>query len=189
MLEKLHALLRKWTGNLLLAALGISLLAFLALPTATASAQSAAQTEPAGAQQGERGDNFDQRLALWYQREQLAAESMALRLSSAQMIADSAATWIAELQDQGVDTGELEAALGAFNAGRASAQGHLDSANAVLATGEGFDADGNVSDRRQALETLLNAGRSLRDASRELRDATIDFRRVVADFIRDRRGQ
>ena len=184
MLQKMKSFLRRGHRRSLVALAALGLLALVALPAGSAAAASAADVDAQS-----RGERLDERLALLYQRLQLAAQGIALRLDTAETIAARAGDWIAELQAQGVDTAELETALAAFNAGRAQARAGLDQANAVLNAAAGFDGAGSVTDRAQAAETVRLAGRALRDASRTLADATIDFRRVVGDFLRARRGQ
>ncbi len=133
------------------------------------------------------GDNpFPNRwLERAYQREQMALDHQSDRLEFAALIAGDVEEWIEYLKDQGEDTGELEAALANFNTGLAEAQAHHDDAAAILGEHAGFDEDGKVVDRPQAIDTLRRAGRALRDAHRALSDATIDLHTAIRDWRYD----
>jgi hypothetical protein len=146
----------------------------LAMPLATAQAAD----EPSPPAQ----DGDYPRLHLFYERVQLAYESQSYRLDLAHQSADLVQEWIDLLADEGHDTSDLEAALAEFNSQVDAAEGYHDEAGAVLDNPAGFDADGNVTDRVQAVDTLRDAGQALRDAHRSLVDGTITLRRAMQDF-------
>jgi hypothetical protein len=145
-----------------------------AMPLATAQAAD----EPAPPAQ----DGDYPRLSLFYERVQLAYESQSYRLDLAHRSAELTQEWIDLLADEGHDTSDLEAALAGFNSLIDEAEGYHDEAGAILENPAGFDADWNVTDRAQAIDTLREAGRALRDSHRSLVDGTITLRRAIQDF-------
>lgn len=128
----------------------------------------------------ERGDGT--RLEFLLRRIQLVRDGLEYRIDLARQAADIAQDWIDVLSEEGHDVSTLQAALDDYRAGIDAAEESLNTATSVLDEHAGFDDEGKVTDRDQAIETLRNAGRPLRDAHRTLRDATIQFRRAVQDF-------
>ncbi len=122
------------------------------------------------------------RLSLLLERVQLAYESQGYRIDLAHRSAGLTQDWIDLLASEGHDTADLEAALSEFNRLVGEAEGYHDDAGAILANPAGFDADGNVTDRQQAVDTLRSAGQALRDSHRSLVDATITLRRAIQDY-------
>lgn len=142
----------------------------------------------AAAPEQDGGSPFPNRwLERAYQREQMALDHQGDRLEFAALIAGDVREWIDYLKEQGEDVDELEEALANFNAGLADAQAHHDDAAAILSEHEGFDEDGKVVDRPQAVDTLRRAGRALRDAHRALSDATADLHTAIRDWRYDHR--
>jgi hypothetical protein len=127
------------------------------------------------------------RLEFAYLRLQHAAEGLALHLDHAGEVADFIEEWIETLRDQGQNVSELEGALEAFEAALDEAQGFYEQAADVLNEHAGFDGNGKVSDRGQAVETVREAGRSLRDGRRALKEGVVDLRRAIRDWRRDHR--
>jgi hypothetical protein len=146
----------------------------LAMPVATAQAAE----EPSPPTQ----DGDYPRLSLLLERVQLAYESQGYRLDLAKRSAGLTQDWIDLLKSEGHDTSSLESALAEFNRLVDAAEGYHDEAGRILADPAGFDTDGNVTDRQQAVDTLRSAGQALRDSNRSLVDATITLRRAMQDF-------
>jgi hypothetical protein len=103
-------------------------------------------------------------------------------IDNAQAAADLADEFIAEEQTNGYDTAILEAGLSNLRAKLTEAQGHHDTAAAILADHAGFDDDGNVTDPQQARETLKNARKAMRDGMEDLRDGRKDFREAFKEY-------
>lgn len=137
--------------------------------------------------QEEIGEGRAPRLEFAYLRLGHAVEDLALHLGHADEVADFVQRWIDELAAGGEDVSGLQAALDAFEAKLAEAQGHYEAAKAVLDEHAGFDDEGKVTDREAARETLREVGRSLRDARRALKDGAIELRRAVRDWRHEHR--
>lgn len=168
-------------ANLVLSALLVSGVLLVAVGPAFAAGDEA---PPAQDGADERGGA---RLEFAYLRLKQAAEGQALRLDHAGDIAEFVQGWIDELAAQGEDVSLLQAGLDAFRAAVDEAQGHQDRAQAVLDEHAGFDENGKVVDRQQAVETIRQAGRALRDGHRALKDGAIQLRRAVSDWRRQHR--
>lgn len=156
-------------------AIGVGLLVIAAsvLPTAVTYA-----AEPAApARQID-----DERLELFLQRLNLILDKQALHLETAGEAADLTQEWIDLLAEEGKDTAGLQAALDAYRDGLAEAQASHDEAAAILAAPAGFDAEGQVTDRPTALETVRSAGRALRAAHFALVQANLALRSAVVEF-------
>ena len=146
---------------------GLVLLAALML-TGVASAAS-----PALQQTG------DTALENFLMREQIAFNDQGVRLQAANTITGKAQDWINALKAAGKDTSALESALSTYKTQIASAQSNHDTAGQVLTAKSGFDSNGKVTDRKAALQTVINAGKPLRQAHLTLVQSTIDFRTAV----------
>jgi len=141
----------------------------LALPSATAYAAPPAQ-------QG------SVRLENLLKREQIILNNQQQRLDLSNQVVTAAQTWIGRLQAQGKDVSTLQSALAAFQAGIAQAQGSFNTAQSVLNTHAGFDANGKVTDAALALKTLIDAGKAERQFHLTITQATIDFRQAVQQY-------
>jgi len=135
------------------------------------------------------GGSFEERLENVYAREQLSLDTQAMRLDHAADLSGNLQDWIDLVSEQGSDTAGLTAAKAAFDAGVADAQGDHDQAAAILAAHAGFDGEGKVTDIELAVETLRDAGDSLRSARRTLVDAGIALRRAIGDWRIEQRGR
>jgi len=121
----------------------------------------------------------DTALENFFMREKIAYNDQGLRLQAANVITGKADAWITYLKGQGKDTSALESALSAYKSAIQSAQSNHDSAGGVISAAAGFDSSGKVSDRKAALQTVINAGKPLRQAHLTLVQGTIDFRTAV----------
>ena len=84
----------------------------------------------------------------------------------------------------GKDTATLETAVAAFSAAIPQAQAKFDSAEAIVAAHDGFDADGKVTDETQAKTTVQNAQTAMREGSEILRKAQADMMKAMRDYRR-----
>lgn len=82
----------------------------------------------------------------------------------------------------------LQAALNAFTAQTANAQGLHNTANALLTNHVGFDANGKVTGAVAAAQTVKDARQSLGDARRVMRQAVLDLRSVIFNFRSAHKG-
>jgi hypothetical protein len=106
-------------------------------------------------------------------------------LSKVDARASKVAARIAALKQKGIDTSSLEAALAAFQGQVAKAKLQHDAAASILGTHAGFDANGKVTDRDAARNTVKTAGEDLRSAHKILVDARKDLVKAVRDFRSD----
>ena len=120
-------------------------------------------------------------------REQIALNNQQARLNLANNVIVKAEAWIANLQSQGKDTASLQSALDDYRTGVGSAQTHFDAAKSILDAKAGFDANGKVTDRAQALKTVVDAGRELRQFHLTITLATVQFRTAVLAYRRANR--
>jgi hypothetical protein len=97
-------------------------------------------------------------------------------------------TLIEKAKAKGIDTSALEAALTTYQERRVSFREYHDKAASLLANPAGFDANGKVTDRKEALQTLRQAGEALRRAHLEITEASLDLREVVRDFVKANRS-
>jgi prefoldin subunit 5 len=117
-----------------------------------------------------------------YSREQTWLSVQADNLSRANNATGRMADVIEKLKSNGKVVKDLEKALSVFEEQLGDVQSSHDKAAAVLAAHNGFDPDGKVTDAREALETVKDAGNALRDAHRALRQAVLDLRQAVREW-------
>ena len=115
-------------------------------------------------------------------REQIVITNQQERLNLSNQAVNAAQQWIADLQAEGKDTAALQTALTAFQNSIAQAQSSFDTAKGILDAHAGFDASGNVTDRAQALKTVVDAGRAERQFHLTITQATINFRTAVHEY-------
>jgi len=132
--------------------------------------------------QGTKGPANSARLENLFERQQTLLTKQQERLAKAEQIATKAEEWIAKLQEEGKDTEALEEAFENFVAEVDKAEGHLATAASVLAAHAGFDADGQVTDKKQALKTVRDAGKAQRQFHLIIVKAVADFRHDVREF-------
>jgi hypothetical protein len=115
-------------------------------------------------------------------RERLAFDDQTKRLQAANAVIDAAATWIDRLKAAGKDTSALDSALATYKTQIGAAQADHDAGGSVLSAHAGFGANGKVTDRKAALDTIKSAGKSLRQAHLTLVQSTLDFRTAVLNW-------
>jgi len=123
------------------------------------------------------------RLSFVWERLQIAYDHQGLRL-------DRAKAFLVILQDRldlanknGKDTSAVQAALDVFSQAIKDANPIHQNAKGIISSHKGFDSDGKLTDRIQALETIRSLGRSIQEVRglvsnplKLLRDALIAFR-------------
>jgi hypothetical protein len=154
--------------------LSVALVALLATFGAAAAAPRAADPPP----------DSKTRLERAYKEEQQRLAAMERRFKEAGAFADSVAGTIARLKQRGVDTARLEHALEAFRSRMADARGQWEKAREVLTAHAGFDAEGHMTDVRQARATVMQAHLHLQRARTLADRAFRDLRAVMASYTR-----
>lgn len=140
--------LKKIVLMTLIAALGLA-----ALPAIPAYAQG---EQPERQVSDERLAEMWARLTAAYERQGQLLQNADALISRVQSLIDRAAA-------KGYDTGEVQAALDAFEDTVRAAWPIHQSGNGIVNAHRGFDADGNVTDRAQAIESLRALGANLKE--------------------------
>jgi hypothetical protein len=112
---------------------------------------------------------------------------MERRFNEASALADTVAEMISKLKQHGVDTAKLERALENFRSRMADAHSQWEKARDVLVAHAGFDAEGHVTDARQARTTVTEAHLRLQRARMLIERAARDLRAVMASYPRPAR--
>lgn len=141
-----------------------------------------AGTETPPARPTPDGAKLDARLVKVYAREQGRLQIQADNLDKANAAAEKGQTLIDALKAKGKDTTALETALATAKAQVAAAQTAHDTAASVLSAHAGFDADGKVTDREQAQQTVKSASEALLDAHLTLKQAQLDLRVAIRNW-------
>ena len=121
-----------------------------------------------------------------YERVVKNAKEFKAHLDKANDLAKKAQEFIAERKSKGIDTAAAEAALTAFTAQLKEAQSSYDEAKKILDAHSGFDANGKVTDREAAKQTLLDASKALREGQKTLTKAVRDVQKAIKDIRKDK---
>ncbi len=154
----------------------LALMGFLAVP---AYADNSGPTSGAPVAEHQTPGDWLERA---YQRELEELGAQQSRLDAANSLAAEVQAWIDKLSGEGVDTTIPAAALSTFQSEIAATQSAYDAASDILTTGAGFDADGLVTDRDLALETVTSARQSLLEAEQTLKQAVEDLQTAIREF-------
>ncbi len=165
---------RGWVIKLAGGLLAVGMVAGLALAPAYAAGSPDTGTPPGP---------VNQALQNIYQREQSWLSVQSNTLTDANTIMVNVQNWINTLNGQGKDTGALVAALAAFKGQIATAQTAHDTASGILSAHAGFDGNGQVTDRVQAISTLRQAFQSLQTAHLTLVSAAVNLRLAVRNYL------
>ena len=123
--------------------------------------------------------------ALWRERNWLARQRRVL--DRATETADRLQDLLEAAEQEGRDVAPLQALLELFRDRLDESQETHDAAAAILEAHKGFDADGQVMDRQEARDTVVEAYRALSEAHRLLVQAVRDLRRDLRDWRREHR--
>jgi hypothetical protein len=115
-------------------------------------------------------------------REKLALGNQLTRLELSHTVSESTQAYIDSQKNAGKDTAALESALEAFNQAILDAETANAAAANLLASPAGFDANGQVTDRAEARQTLRSAGQSLRQAHTAITKGTLTLRLAVQAY-------
>ncbi len=169
-------------------AVAIAAVGIFAMPTATYAQGTNPPTTPSapGAKKPENPGKAFEKL---YERAQKNLDALKSSLSKANEVVTKAQSWIDEAKGKGIDTSTAEAALATYKAEIAKAQASYDSAKSILDTHAGFDANGKVTDREQALKTVKDFSEALREGRQTLAKATREFQKVVKEIRAENRNK
>lgn len=146
-----------WFKNILLVAMALALVA-AALPWTSAFAAPAADptTPPVD------GEKSNTRIESLWTREQNAVERIGKVIDRSNTMTEKVQTWINKARENGKDVTALQAALDAYKQAVQEAGPMYEQAQSIVSEHAGFDADGKVTDREQAIQTLKDLGTQLK---------------------------
>lgn len=101
--------------------------------------------------------------AIWA-RELTRYEKAVNILDKADEMISRVQTLISKANEKGWDTSPVQAALEAFETNLRDARPIINSANGIVTSHKGFDANGKVTDRAQAIESVKELGQHLQEA-------------------------
>jgi hypothetical protein len=123
-----------------------------------------------------------QRLENLLQREQILLAKQQDRLAMANNVVAKTQEWVDVLKGEGKDVSALQSALADYQSAIAVAAPFLDTAKTTLDARAGFDAAGQVTDRSDALKTIVDAGKAERQFHLTITPAALTFRAAVLAF-------
>ena len=176
-------------------AVAIAATGFLAMPTATYAQGTNPPTTPTAPGKPEdkgKPDKEKTREGLakgfekQYERVQKNLRELKSQLDKVNEVTKKAQEFISEAKSKGKDTAAMELALTTFKAEVAKAQTSYDDAKKILDTHAGFDADGKVTDREAAKQTLQDASKALREGQKTLSKAVRDVQKALKDTRGDK---
>ena len=172
-MSKLIPFFKKFALAALVLAIGLT-----ALPAASASAASLQeQTTPTGNQPA----NYARLERVWA-RAQNAYQHQGDRLAKADEFLTRAQSLIDKANQKGWDTSAIQAALNAFGAVIPAAQAAHDPGAAIIASHNGFDAAGKVTDRAAAIGTVKALGQVLKGTHAAMNGTGQALRAAVRAF-------
>jgi len=89
---------------------------------------------------------------------------------------------IARAKEKGLDVSAIEAALTAYKEAIETSQPIYEQAADLVATHEGFDANGKVTDVEKARETVKQLGETIKQYHEEMGGAAKALREAIKDF-------
>ena len=166
-----------WFKNILLAAMALALVA-AALPWTSAFAAPAADptTPPAD------GEKSNTRIESLWTREQRAVERMGKVIERSDTMTEKVQTWIDRARENGKDVTALQAALDAYKQAVQEAGPMYEQAQSIVNEHAGFDADGKVTDREQAIQALKELGAQLKDLREQVGTPGKALREAIKAF-------
>ena len=123
-----------------------------------------------------------------YQRLQVVEARTQGAIDRARSGANRLENLIDQAKERGRDASALQAALASFRASMDSAQAKHDQGAAILATHAGFDEQGQVTEVKEAWETVRGAGREFREAGKTMASALRALHAAIRDWREANRG-
>jgi len=154
-MKKLGLLFKKTILMTLFASIA---LAALPLSSVLASGLAEPPTPPAGSRR-----ISDERIEQIWARLQEVYERQGQWLERADGMTERFQNLIERMNENGKDTTSLQAALDTFEEGLKDTHPIHESAKGIINSHKGFDAEGNVTDREQAIETVRDLGSKIRE--------------------------
>lgn len=152
----------------------IAAMALAAVPSAAyAAGLSEGNTPPAAPQ------DDGSRLEKIWAREQSAYAKLGERLDNADSFIADIQSRLDEAAANGADITEAQAALDAFAAALKDVHPVYESAKGIIASHQGFDADGKVTDAEKAAETVQDLGAKLKEIGEALKPAGESLREAL----------
>jgi uncharacterized protein YoxC len=171
-LFKITALLKK----VMLVALVLSIgLTALPLTSVHAAGLNEDGNLPAGQPDNSRLEQIWARELAAYNRTEALLGKAEGFIGKVQLLIDKANT-------KGWDTSAVQAALNTFRSAVQDARPILNSANGIVNSHKGFDANGKVNDRSQAVETVKDLSQHLKDARAAMNGTGKALREDIKDF-------
>lgn len=127
-------------------------------------------------------DAAEAALSNLFKREQNWVNQQAAHLQKSAQIAGTTQKLIDAAKAEGQDVSVLEAALAQFNATIAGAQADHDQAAGIVASANGFDGSGNVTDLNSARQTVESARLALHSAHIAIAQATNELAKVLNEW-------
>lgn len=121
-----------------------------------------------------------ERLERAWARMQHAYERQGRILDRAEQMTERFQNLIARMNENGKDTAALQAALDTFKEALKEAHPIYESAKGIINSHQGFDADGKVTDREKAVETVKEVG----DKLKEIRQTVGEPGKVLREAIK-----
>lgn len=157
----------------------VAILALTVLPVTHVSAQGLEQTPQPPVEQtqvsNERLERIWARFQHVYQRQEKLmnrAGEMSSRIQS----------WIDKMNAQGKDAAAVQAALDAFEQAVEEAKPLYTEIGAIVAAHTGFDAEGKVIDREQAIATLEDLGAKMKELRQTMSEPARALRQAIKSF-------
>ncbi|MFH2103057.1 MAG: hypothetical protein ABIJ39_06840 [Chloroflexota bacterium] len=172
-MSKISVLLKKVLLVLLIAGIGLS-----AMPITSVAASGLADEADPPRQQMEtaRITQAYARLVEWYNRQSSWMDQSDAIIARVQNLIDQATA-------RGLDASAVQAALNAFAAAVPNAKVYNQQAGAIVASHPGFDDSGNVTDPRQAIETVRSLHQALKTAHDTMNGTGMALKEAIKAFI------
>jgi|GEM_PF-787820 len=170
-------------------AVAIAAVGVFAMPTTTYAQGTNPPTTPTAPGKPDKDkakENQGKAFEKLYERLQKNLSEFKSHLDKANEVATKTQEVIAEAKSKGKDTTAAEAALATFKTELAKAQTSYDEAKKILDAHAGFDADGQVTDRDAAKDTVLNAAKALREGQKTLAKAVRDAQKAAKDLRKNK---
>jgi chromosome segregation ATPase len=138
----------------------VAALALTALPVR--SAHASGLNDPSNPPAGETGLSGERLERVWA-RLQRVYERQGKILERSDQLVEKIQNLIDRMNENGKDTTALQAALDAFEDALKDAHPIYESAKGIINSHQGFDANGKVTDREKAIETVRELGEKLKE--------------------------
>ena len=179
-MSKFNPFIKKLAYAALILAIGAAV-----LPTSNASAASHEDKSPSSTAliaDNPTGSRGNLRLERLWMRTQHRYQQEGHRLAKAMEFIDKVQLRVDEAAQKGWDTSAVQASLNAFASVIPAAQTAHDPGAAIIASHNGFDADGVVIDRTSAIATVKSLAQVLKDTRSAMNSTGKALREAVKAF-------